>query len=351
MQGRVAIPALALAAVLAVPATAGAATKTVEAGPFAKQKQFEAAFGDGNQYYRRQVTIHKGDSVKWEINGFHSVTFVPKGDAPPGLIVPDPANPVAGANDAAGRPFWFNGQPNLALNPLAGQPQGGKKFKPDKLRNSGLPLAEGPPPPYKLKFNKKGTFGYLCVVHAGMEGTVKVVGKDADIPSAKKDNKVAKQELDATLRQVKRLTTGPGNIGKAIQAGNDRRSGATILKFFPQNPSFKVGDTVTLQMPTRSTEAHTFALGPDAYTKQIAETLLGPVFNPLGLYPSEPPSAGIPSYNGANHGNGFYNSGFLDVDAGSPPPTSTQVTFTAAGTFPLICLIHPFMTANVTVTP
>ena len=183
-----------------------------------------------------------------------------------------------------------------------------------------------------------------------MEGTVKVVGKDADIPSAKKDKKAAKNELDATLRQVKRLATGPGSIGKAIQAGNDRRSGATIFKFFPQNPSFKVGDTVTLQMPTRSTEVHTFTLGPDAYNEQIADTLLGPVFNPLGIYPSEPPPAGIPSYNGANHGNGFYNSGALDVDAASPLPTSTQVTFTAAGTFPLICLIHPFMKTEVRVS-
>jgi plastocyanin len=355
MQGRIAIPALTLVATLAVPAIAGAASKTVQAGPFKKVKQFQDAFGDGNAYYRRTVTIHKGDSVRWEINGFHSVTFVPKGDAPPGLVAPDPAKPVTGVNDAAGMPFWFNGQPNIAFNPLAALPQGGKKFKPDKLRNSGLPPDDGAPPPYKLKFNKKGSYGYLCVVHPGMEGTVKVVGKDADIPSAKKDNNVAKKELDATLRQVKRLTTGTANLGDAIQAGNDRRSGATIFKFFPENPSFKVGDTLTLQMAPRSTEVHTFTLGPtngkDAYNDQLVASLLGEVFDPRGIYPSEPPPAGIPSYDGANHGNGFYNSGFLDADGPSPLPSSTKVTFTKAGEYPLICLIHPFMTSTVAVTP
>ena len=51
------------------------------------------------------------------------------------------------------------------------------------------------------------------------------------------------------------------------------------------------------------------------------------------------------------HGNGFYNSGFLDRDSAIAAPASTNVTFGAPGNYSLICLIHPFMTNTVTVTP
>ena len=356
MRGRGAVLAGALVAAIAVPASASAATKTVQAGPFGgAQAQFQQSFGDANEFFRRTVTIHRGDRVRWNIFGFHTVTFVPRGDAPPGLIVPDPATPVADVRDAAGQLFWFNGQPSLRPNPLVALPQGSRTHDPGELANSGLPLGAGAPPPYTLKFPRTGSFRYLCIVHPGMEGTVKVVKPNRAIPSARKDRRVANRQLGRTLRAVKRLTTGAGlTLDKTMQAGNDRRSGATIFRYFPAQPAYKVGDTVTLQMPPRTTEVHTFTFGPsngqDAYNDQLAAGLLGEVFDPRGAYPSEPPPA-VSSYTGTNHGNGFWNSGILDGDAATPLPASTQVTFTAPGSFALICLIHPFMTSTVTVTP
>jgi plastocyanin len=182
MHARIAGALVAVVA-LAAPAAAQAATKTVQAGPFGSQaKDFQDAFGDANAYFRKTITIHKGDKVRWRINGFHTVTFVPTGGPPPGLIVPDPSTPVAGVNDFGGIPFWFNGQPSLRLNPEAALPQGGKVFDPSELLNSGLPLAEGPPPPYRLRFKRTGTFSYLCIVHPGMKGKVRVVGRTAASP-------------------------------------------------------------------------------------------------------------------------------------------------------------------------
>jgi plastocyanin len=357
VHGRVVGAAAAIAATLAIAPQAGAATKTVQAGPFGPAaKQFQDALGDGNEFYRRTITIHRGDRVRWRINGFHSVTFVPAGETPPALIVPDASNPVAGVKDAGGADFWFNGQPNLVPNLLAAAPQGGKTFDPDELLNSGLPLEEGPPPPYTLRFRRAGTFSYLCIVHPGMTGKVKVKRRGKRVPTARQDRRAAGRQLGATLKRVQRLTTGLGaeDLQLAMQAGNDRRSGATVFRFFPQNPTYKVGDTVTLQMPAQSTEVHTFTFGPtngkDAYNDQLAAGLLGEVFDPRGAYPSEPPPVGIPTYAGTNHGNGFYNSGLLDQDAATPLPASTKLTFGAPGTFSLICLIHPFMTNTVTVT-
>jgi plastocyanin len=351
MHGRVAVVALALVAALAVPAAAGVANKTVQAGPFGSaQKDFQDAFGDANQFFRRTVTIHRGDSVRWKINGFHNVAFVQGGVEAPELIVPDTANLITGAVDAAGAPFWFNGQPNVGFNPEVALKQGSGTFDPDEFMNSGLPLSEGPPPPYKLRFNQKGRFTYLCIVHPGMEGTVRVVGKNRRIPSARKDKRAARRELARALGRVEQLTTGSGlTLNKTIQAGNDRAGGPTIFKYFPANPSYKVGDTVTLQMPPSSSEVHTFTLGPTDYNTQLAESLLGPVLNPRGVYPSD--TAATVNYTAAHHGNGFYNTGFMDSNPDSLLPQTVPIRFAGPGTFQLICLVHPFMRSAVTVTP
>ena len=42
-----------------------------------------------------------------------------------------------------------------------------------------------------------------------MEGKVRVVGKDAKIPSKAKDKKVAKREQEATFQQVPAAHNGP----------------------------------------------------------------------------------------------------------------------------------------------
>jgi plastocyanin len=355
MHGRLAgFAGVAAAVALVAPGVAGAATKTVQAGPFGPQaKQFvqgELPIGDANQFFRRTVTIHRGDSVRWKTNGFHNIMFVQGGVEEPPLIVPDMANPVADVRDASGALFWFNGQPNVSFNPEVALKSGGNRFDPDETLNSGLPLAPGEPPPYKLRFNQTGRFSYLCSVHPGMTGNVRVKRRGARIPSARRDKRAARRELARTVNAVKRLATGNNlNLTKAIQAGNDRSSGPTVFKFFPAESSFKVGDTATLQMPPSSSEVHTFTLGPPDYLGQIEESLLGEVLDPRGIYPSEP--APTPDFNGANHGNGYYNSGFLDSNPDSVLPERTQVRFTAAGTFNLVCLVHPFMTGTVTVTP
>jgi plastocyanin len=359
MQGRAAGAAAAIVAALALPAAADAATKTVQAGPFgtAALERFSAAAGDANQYFRGTITIHRGDKVKWNINGFHSVTFVPKGDPLPGLIAPDTANPIAGSLDAANQPFWFNGQPNLAFNPLAAAPQGGASLDPDAITSSGLPGEEGPPPPYTLKFPKTGTFTYVCTVHPGMDAKVKVVKPGRPIPSAKKDRKAARKELAKALKKTEQLSAGQGteDLQNAIQAGNDRAGGATVFKFFPAAATVKAGDTITLQMPPSSSEVHSFTFGPsngeNLYVDLLALGLVGEFFDPRGALPSEPPAAGVPTYTPALHGNGFWNSGLMDSDDASPLPPSTQVKFGAAGTFAYICVIHPFMRGEVTVTP
>ena len=348
-------------------APAGAATRVVEAGPSGKatQEAFARASTEANAYFRRVTTIRRGDTVRWDINGFHTVTFTPRGDPQPSLIVPDPANPVSGVTDAAGAPFWFNGQPRLILNPEAAAPLGPSTFRRSQVHNSGLP-GEGPPKPYRLKFNTTGRFSYICIVHPGMRGTVRVVGRKSSVPSAAAHRRQVRREERALLRKAQRLTTGLGTtrLQNTAQAGNDTRDGVAVLKFFPANLRVATNTTVTLRMSRRSTDAHTFTFGPingkDAYVDQLARSFVTPVpggsgpptlvAEPRAVYPSENPAQGLPSYDGTNHGNGFYNSGVLDSDPDTPSPSKVGLKFTKAGTYEYLCIIHPSMRGRVTVS-
>src|SRR4051794_25913078 len=99
----VSVAALAVGALL-VPAAAQAATKPVFAGtppkgaiPGVPQTTLDNAF------YPSRIKVHKGDSLKFNVVGFHNVLFSPKGKTPPALLIP--AGTVSGVKDAAGADF------------------------------------------------------------------------------------------------------------------------------------------------------------------------------------------------------------------------------------------------------
>lgn len=362
---------LAAAVPLLAPVAAQAATKTVQVGPFGKKAQgaFQKAGGDANAFFRKVVTIHAGDNVRWRFNGFHTVTFTPRGGKRESLINPDATHALTGVNDAGGSPFWFNGQPRLVLNPRIAFRQGGKTFGASQFENSGLPLGEGPPKPYQLTFKKAGTYSYVCSVHPGMGGTVRVLAKGKAVPTAAQDRHEAAREQTAVLKSTQRLSAGLGTTklgSRTLQAGNDRKSGETVYAFFPAKATVPVNSTVTLQIAPGSTEDHTFTFGPsngkDQYVDQVANNFIAPdtsggsagpptlVIDPRAGYPSEDPKNGVPSYTAANHGNGFLNSGVLDSARGTPVPNAVKVRFAQPGTYSYICLIHPFMHGQITVT-
>ena len=93
--------------------------------------------------------------MKWKFNGFHTVTFPAKGKSRRPSSAPIRRREDAGVNDAAGKPFWFNGQPGSPHRDGA-LPAGGKSYNGKKLVSSGAPLAPGAPKPYTVKFTKKG---------------------------------------------------------------------------------------------------------------------------------------------------------------------------------------------------
>lgn len=343
-----------VAALWAVP-VAGAKTKVVFAGgppPKASQAggvHFPAAL-DLNGFFRRKVTIHVGDSVKWVFSKrvVHTVTFLAPGQKRPSLEQPDAANPYTGFNDSTGAPMWFNGQPSLLIPPDHAFPQGAATTDGTTYHNSGLSAPTFVP--YRLQFTKTGDYKYICLVHPGMSGSVKVLPKSATIPTAAQDRKARFAEYSKALKHARRLARFKPK-GNAVVAGHDQGNVAWF-RFFPSTRTITAGQAVKFSIASVS-EIHTVTIGPQASPPDLVLVQPQPPglprlqFNPFIFLPSDVP---LPPYTGSNHGNGFFNTGIMDTNPASPPPRSISVTFTTPGTYSYECTIHPGMQATIKVT-
>jgi plastocyanin len=348
--------AAATTAALAPAGLAQAATKTVDMGtPIANQKALQQLGADVNAFFPSQITVHRGDKVKFAPTGFHSLEFPKKGSAPLPLAGPS-GQTIAGANDPSGAPYWFNGQPDVEFLPQMVQNQNWGKSLSYNGKNqvlSGLPLGEKLKP-VSVKFTKTGTFTYYCNVHPGMKARVHVVAPKAKAPSAKSDAKRVKKQVSAALKTAKALqnpTLGPNDVS----VGNSGAGGVEIFAFFPATKNVAVGTTLTFSMSPKSVDLHTATTGPgdpeaepNSFLGKMATSIGGqPPFDQAGVYPSDTPGS-VASLTPTAHGNGFWGTGFMDRSSASPLPASGQVKIDAPGTYTFYCLIHPFMKATVT---
>jgi plastocyanin len=347
--------ATAALAALATGGVAHGATVTVLAGgpPPKALTPSSLSFSkdlDLNGFYRRTATIHVGDTVRWQFSRrvVHTVTFLPPGQSRIPLEGPDPAHPYTGYSDATGAGFWFNGQPGVSIPPANAFPQGGASTDGTGLHGSGLSAPAFAP--YSLTFTKTGTFRYLCLVHPGMNGRVKVVSKSSSVPTARQNRAAREREMRAAVRRARALNAFKPS-GNRVVGGHD--AGAVAwFRWFPKTKTVKAGTTVTFSISSKS-EIHTATFGPRPQEFVLATPQpAGPPllqFNPLILLPSDPPPA-LPPYTGQNHGNGFFNTGAMDTNPASPLAPSTRVTFTVPGTYVFECMIHPGMEGTIKVT-
>ncbi|MDX6714777.1 MAG: hypothetical protein QOH30_1335 [Baekduia sp.] len=349
---------------LALPGVGSAATKLVVAGPPIRQPPAGIPTdSDIEQFFPMRVKVHAGDTLHFQIAGFHAIDFPKKGDAAPPLAVPgDP--PVSGVNDAAGTPFWFNGQPSVLFNPVvAFGTRSGGAYNGSTPVASGAPLSAGPPKPWEVKLTKRGSYTFYCPIHPGMKGTVDVVRKRSRVPSVRADVARIRAQLVRGLTRIKKLDQQPAPAGDVIAAGPDLGTGETLYRFTPRTKTVKAGVPVTLQLSTGTPEIHTFTFARDINSlAPLAQGFVAPLpatgtrtvppalaFAPQALYPSDVP---LPAYDGTQHGDGFLNTGVLDGDPQSPQPQAATVTFSTPGTYQYICLVHPdTMKGQVVVTP
>lgn len=348
------VVAATAAAVLGAPTMAHAATQNVWVGtPPSAQKALQKIGVDANQFFPTAMKVHVGDTVKFTPVGFHSANFPAAGKSPVAPFAP--VGTVAGEKDAAGTPFWFNGLPQLSLDPSLTKPGYGKSFTMPSATGvqSGLPLA-AKPKPMSVKFTKAGVYTYYCNIHPGMKGTVSVLAKTKKVPTAKAVGLAVNNQVKAD--KVIAATLAKATVPADTVLMGPEKKGMVLFAFLPGKLSVKPGTTVTFAMPLVATESHTAAFGPGdpnddktkSYLGDLSASIESPAIAGAAVYTSEAPGT-TASYSPTLHGNGFWNSGVLDAVAASPPPSSAKVRFDTAGTYTYYCLIHPFMKAQVVV--
>ena len=171
---------------LARPATAGAHTKTIYAGEPPAATKVISKLRRG----RQRVLLEPGDDQHWgrgQVRHHRLPHGRPARRSGKDLPLILAGSTITGVNDAAGKPFWFNGKlPSLSLNPSVVIPQPGTTYDGTKRILDPAP-ALGPPKPVKVTFTKTGTYKYFCDIHTGMVGYVVVKAAGKPIPSAKQD--------------------------------------------------------------------------------------------------------------------------------------------------------------------
>jgi plastocyanin len=345
--------AVAVALVSSSGAMAKSLTKTVIAGPPSVINQVAAKYlpqtfsktynPDINAFFNKKTTINVGDTVSFQLRGFHTVDFPAQGGKALPLIVP--GQTATGINDAAGNPFWFNGKvPNLGINPQLFGTSKAKTYNGSQRWDSGAPL--GKPKPLNLKFTKAGTYKYFCDVHPGMVGTIVVKPAGATIPTAKQDAKATVAQATADVKAAATVVKAK-QPADTVSLGESTPGGVELYTMFPASLTVNAGTTVTFQMSKHTFETHTATFGPTSVLKKLANGFAGVNLPAQGVYPSDPP--GSITESPTAHGDGFANVGTLDNDSGTPVPSSGKITFTTAGTYHFICLIHPFMRGTIVV--
>ena len=350
-------------AAIAAPAAAQAKKVTVYTGPppnasklLPKSAQLPASFQakynpDVNAYFPQRVTIHVGDTVSF-LRGMmaHTIDIPPVGGQDLPLLLP--GSMVAGVNDAAGNPFWFNGKvPSLGLNPAL-LPKGpmNVSYNGTKRAESGFFLGKGAAPAFNVTFTKAGVYKVFCDLHYGMSGTVAVLPKAKPVPSAAQMKAAIAKQLLGDMKAL-RAAAKIKPAKNTVSVGSSGPGGSELFAMFPATLHVKAGTVVTFSISRDTREVHTVTFGSKAYLAKLAGGLLAdPLLTQQDLYPSDPPAAGPIVVSPTSHGNGFANVGGLDRESVTPLPASGKVLFTTPGVYHYICLIHPFMQGTIIVS-
>jgi plastocyanin len=332
---------------------------TVYVGEQAKAPAGTPKMTSLNQFFPGRLIVNAGDKVTFSSVGFHTATYL-GGKPLPGFLGPAKGEVYEGPMDAAGQPFFFDGEQKFAYNAALFAPSGPKVIA-GKPANSGLIVTDNPKKPVTATyaFPKTGQFKLLCLIHPKMETTVVVRPKGAALPATPDEvTTQAKADIDAAWAKAKALVAQkpPKNtIYMGVDSPQASGGRTTVLDFVPNLTTVKAGTRVRFVVKA-PTEAHNAAFGPRKYLEKLVKTTDLLPFGPNApnqvsqffIYGSDPPGT---AYEGSTmHGNGFYATPLGDGIA-PPPPNAFSVTFAKPGKYHFICMLHgPDMAADIRVT-
>lgn len=317
-----------LAVVLTIAPVSAASTWKVDVGAQTQNKAIQANF-----FGPTDIWVDDGDMISWtsRADEIHTVTFL-GGQARPALFIPNPSGPGIVANPPAVAPT-----PNTVFN--------GTGFT-----NSGLLAGAGQS--YSLKIGlpsnqTSATFGYVCLVHEDMTGTVHVQAKGTPLPrpqgfytgvsraeGARLTASGLQLEAEARANGIRHPGKVTAGIGELFGPGN---GSVAVMRMLPDKTTVHVGQTVTWTNHDPETP-HTVTFGTE------------PPGGPFGAFL---PSANV--HNGAatvNSTSDSINSGYIGMD---PHLFGDQfsVRFASPGVYPYICALHDDlgMVGQITVLP
>jgi plastocyanin len=342
---------IGVVAALAFAGQAGAANHTVWAGPgFLKAAPAGVPeTADANLFFPRRLEVRVGDTVTFKSDGFHTATYLGTHKATefPIFVPAADKSTYSGIADVAGSPFYFNGLPKFTYNvEQVFAPTGSNVISGGAdVHSSGILDKKG----YTYRFTKVGDYAFRCLVHPMMTVHVVVKPRAARVQSASQLLKATAAELASAVATAKKLdkvapeapNTVYAGVGKQVPGGS-----IELMAFKPQKLRVKVGTTVTFQLDSPM-EIHNMVFGPADYLEQSFKTLdLAPQGPgqpnqvwPFFFYGTDPAQAGVYTYSGTNHGNGFLATPLMGPE-GTPLPKTFKITFTAPGVFKYICGIH-----------
>ncbi len=304
------------------------------------------------------TVVRAGDTVTWKLNQDdepHTVSFLSGEERIP-FAIPNPAG----------------GPPEVIFNPVAVFPSrtpGGpvETYNGTGFAGSGImmndPPAPGVPPnnTFTLVMETPGTYDYVCLLHPPMQGTITVVESNAiDVLSQSEIDAQSEKELAEIIAEteslraedpVVRSEAGPNGttIWHAQVGAMSFDQTGELFDFLPKNLTIQEGDTVIWSTVSPTIHTVTFHPGREQPTLEMVHPQeQGPPVievTPDALFPSRPAAE--------FDGTGYWNSGLMDTYTARPPGGSAfSMTFSKAGSYDYICVVHQIlgMTGNVTVT-
>jgi plastocyanin len=251
-----------------------------------------------NAFFPQDTTIHPGDTVNFKFPWLE-----------PHMVVVDNGVDLNSAEPPADvSPFDFDGVRTYVYSGVISGPNA---------------------PDFDIKFEKAGTYKIICLIHQGMEGSVKVVDSGTVDTAATAAARGA-SEYAADLAALKAVAAsldkpaavtpqaGGGNLFSLIAGGRTDKGDVDL--FFPKSVNIKEGDSIKWTNNTITPHTVTVGTAPEGDPFEI------PASTPAATY----------------DGTGFWNSGIIGVnpeDASQSNPTF-QMTFSKAGTYSYICLLH-----------
>jgi plastocyanin len=238
-----------------------------------------------NDFFPRSLTVHKGQTIQFVLQGFHTATLLPKGA---GAVADLKANGIAAADaeDTTANP---GGQTHTQLRVPAIMPTsftcGTPPLNPCSFTgatvvSSGAPLGPGAPAPFVVTINAPvGVYTLLCRIHPGMTATIRVAPASAPVTTAKALAASVKSQIASDVKEgwlaekqasvVSSSTLPDGHTLWMVNVGASSPSRhVTILEFLPGTLTVQPGDLVTWTSPAAN-EIHTVTFPTDLHTDQV----------------------------------------------------------------------------------